>query len=234
VLQAALALEASGPEKVYADRHAVLQYSVMNTGTAPAELAMLEAPVPTGTKFVSATEGGKLSGNVVRWDLRTIPAKGARKLAMTVDAQTIGEFEAAATAKAECATSARDTAMVSVVGIPALLLEVTDLLDPIEVGSQTEYEIVVINQGSAAATNVKVTAMLEESEQFVSSSGARSRAAGNVVTFETIPTIAPKATATLRLAVNCVKEGDCRFRVSMTADQLTRPVEESESTHIYR
>jgi uncharacterized repeat protein (TIGR01451 family) len=234
VRQAVLALAAEGPETVYAGRPAVLNFFLTNTGTAPATTATVEVPVPAGMKFISATENGGFDGNTVTWKLPTIPVEAKRTFSITMQAEAIGAFDAVATAKAYCATPARDTVSMSVLGIPAMLLEVTDLIDPVEVGSAGEYEIAITNQGSAAATNVRVVATLEDSEQFVSASGGKARAAGKVITFEPIPSIAPKATVTLRLAVNCVKEGDARFKVSMTADQLGRPVEETEATHIYR
>ncbi len=35
------------------------------------------------------------------------------------------------------------------------------------------------------------------------------------------------------IVVAAVKPGDVRFKVVMNVDQLTRPVEETESTHLY-
>ena len=44
---------------------------------------------------------------------------------------------------------------------------------------------------------------------------------------------APKAKAEWRVVVKAVKAGDVRFKVTMNTDQLTRPVEETESTNLY-
>jgi uncharacterized repeat protein (TIGR01451 family) len=43
---------------VYAGRPAVLKFAVTNTGTAPALETTIEAPIPTGTEFVSASDNG--------------------------------------------------------------------------------------------------------------------------------------------------------------------------------
>ena len=45
---------------------------------------------------------------------------------------------------------------VLVEGLAAIMFEVRDSEDPIEVGGETSYEIRVVNQGTKAATNVQV------------------------------------------------------------------------------
>jgi hypothetical protein len=35
------------------------------------------------------------------------------------------------------------------------------------------------------------------------------------------------------VVVSAVRPGDVRFKVIMNSDELTRPVEESEATHLY-
>ena len=234
IRQAVLDIKGEGPQTIYPNRNAVVKFTVTNNGTGTAKDAIVEAVVPTGAKFISATESGVLRGNNVVWNLQTLPTKGIRTLAMTFEPTTMGKFEAIATAKAYCATPARDTVMVAVTGIPALLLEVTDLTDPIEVGSEVVYEIVITNQGSAPATNVRIAAVLEENQVYASAFGGNARSVGNAVTFDPVANIPPQGKVTLTLAVKCVKEGDTRFKISMTADQVVRPVEETESTHIYR
>ena len=52
--------------------------------------------------------------------------------------------------------------------------------------------------------------------------------------FQPLATLAPKAKATWRVKVKSVGGGDVRFRVSMTSDQLGRPVEETEATNFYQ
>ena len=51
--------------------------------------------------------------------------------------------------------------------------------------------------------------------------------------FAPIPSLAPKATAVFKVKVKGTAAGDLRFKVEMNSDQLTRPVMETESTHIY-
>lgn len=119
-------------------------------------------------------------------------------------------------------------------GIPAVLLEVVDVEDPIRIGERTTYVIKVKNQGSAAATNVRIVCILEDNYRYISSAGATaSSLEGQTVRFFPLGALAPQAEVAWRVIVEAVRPGDVRFKTIMNVDQLTRPVEETESTHLY-
>ena len=54
----------------------------------------------------------------------------------------------------------------------ALLLEVVDTEDPVEVGAETSYVIVVRNQGTVAATNIRIEALVPEQMDIIRVTGA--------------------------------------------------------------
>ena len=90
------------------------------------------------------------------------------------------------------------------------------------------------NQGSAVDKNVKVTATLDKGQSFVSSTGAtKASAEGNKITFDVLPTLAPKARATWRVIVKADAAGDKRFAVTMKSDTIGRSVDETEATNFY-
>jgi len=127
------------------------------------------------------------------------------------------------------------SAPLLVEGIPAVLLEVIDIDDPIELDTNETYEIKVINQGSADGTNIVIECVVPVEQVFVSGKGPTpSRLEGDRIIFAPLPSLAPKAEAVYRVIVKGTQEGDVRFKVNLTSDQLERPVEETESTHIYR
>jgi hypothetical protein len=75
---------------------------------------------------------------------------------------------------------------------------------------------------------------LENNVQYVSSAGATAGSQeGSTVRFFPLGSLAPKAQAAWRVVVEAVRPGDVRFKAVMNADQLSRPVEKTESTHIY-
>ena len=119
-------------------------------------------------------------------------------------------------------------------GVPAILLEVIDISDPIEVGADETYVITVTNQGTADDNNIRIECTLPAEEDFVSAEGpTKFNAEGKSVVFEPLSSLAPKAKVTYRVVVKGTSAKDVRFKTSLTSDMLTSPVEETESTHVY-
>lgn len=228
-----LAITKTGPKRMFIDRNVTYTVKVTNNGDWTAKKTMLEDTLPGGVKFVSASSGGKLNGNKVNWALGDLAAKGSKSV--TVMPNGAGNLTNTATAKAYCADPVRASVTTLVEGIPAVLLEVIDEEDPIEVGSEVVYRITVTNQGSAPGTNIKIVVKLEPQQQYVSSGGAtRGSASGKTVTFAPLTSLAPKAKAEWTLRIKAVGAGDVRLGVQMNTDQLGRPVDETEATNFYQ
>ena len=235
VRQPILAITKTGPERQYLGRPVAYKITVRNNGDAPATNTVLEDILPSGVKSVKATTGAKLSGSRIVWQLGTIAPRSDKTVSLSYTAIAAGRLTNTVTVQATCAESVRASASTSLAGIPAILLEVIDIDDPVEIGGSTTYVIIATNQGSAPGTNIKIVCTLEDNEQYVSSSGATNGTARQgTITFAPLRTLAPKEKATWRVVVKAVKAGDVRFKVSMTTDELGRPVEETEATHLYQ
>ena len=233
VHQPKLQVTKEGPDMRYVGRPIPYTITVANTGEVPATKTVLTDQVPQGASVVSASAGGASQAGRVVWNLGTIPAGQAKKVTVTVSAAQPATLRSTAGAKAVCC-EASATASTVVKGIPAILLEVVDVEDPIEVGSTITYVITVTNQGSAMGTNIVLACTLPQQQSYVSSDGpTRGAIDGQMVTFAALPSLAPKAQATYRLVAKGVAPGDVRFKVSMTTDQQPTPVEETESTNVY-
>ena len=101
-------------------------------------------------------------------------------------------------------------------------------------GKEVTYEIRVTNQGSAQATNVRLVCHIPPSEEYVSSSGATPvQGTPRLLTTDSLPNLAPKAVASWRVVVKAIQPDDARFKVQLTSDQFTLPIDEAESTEIY-
>ena len=234
VRQPVLAISKTGPEKRYLGRSVDYDITVTNKGDAPAKNLVLEDQLPLGVKFVAASNGGKALAGKVSWNLGTLAPGSSRKVSVTVMPNEAGTLTNTVSATATCAEGVTASVKTLVAGIPAVLLEVIDIEDPVELGSQTTYVIIATNQGSSPGTNISIVCTLEDNEQYISSTGAtRGAIEGNTITFVPLRSLAPKAKATWRVVVKAVKTGDVRFKVTMNTDQLTRPVEETEATHLY-
>ena len=226
--------KASSRRMVFLGQTFEFDITVANTGDWPAEQTVVTDELPEGAEFVSASDGGAEAAGVVTWQLGTLAPNQSKKVSMTVRAGKITNAQNTAKAEAVCAQAVTASAAIPMKGIPAILLEVIDVEDPIEVGDSVTYVIVATNQGSATGTNITITCALEASGQFVSAGGAtEATQTGPIVKFAPLPELAAKAKAEWKVVVKAIKADDVRFRVTMTSDQIGRPVEETEATNFY-
>jgi len=229
-----LTITNNGPQQQYLGRPLTYEIIVANNSTTPAKNTVIEDNIPEGVTSTEASTGAKLSGSKLIWELGTLAPNTFKKVRVSYLPTEAGTLTNRAIATAYCSEAVTASVKTLIAGISAVALEVVDVDDPIKVGARTTYVISVTNQGSAAATNVRIACILEDNVQYVSSAGATAGSAeGQRVNFFPLSTLAPKARAAWRVVVRAVRPGDVRFKVVLNVDQLTRPVEETESTHLY-
>jgi len=232
--QPVLTITQSGPEKVYVGRSLTYEITVTNESDAPAKNVVIENDIPASVTSMKATAGAKLTGKKIVWPLGTLGPKASRTVHISFSPTKKGTITNNVRATAQCTEIMTASVQTVVRAIPAVLLEVIDVLDPVEVGGRTTYVIVVTNQGSAPSTNVSIVCGLEGNVRYVSSSGATNGSLENgTLAFAPLSRLAPKTKATWRVVITAVKPGDTRFKVTMNADELSRPVEETEATRVY-
>jgi uncharacterized repeat protein (TIGR01451 family) len=236
VIAPALTVAVVGPERRYLERPATYEVRVENPGTATARDIQLVTKLPKGMKFVRANNMGEYDANThaVYWSLAELPEgeKGSVELvAMPIEtgAQTL-EVEG----RAQQGLADKTKQQILVEGLAAIMFEVRDLEDPIEVGRETAYEIRVVNQGTKAATNVQVAVALPPGLQFLSAEGeTRHAAQQNGIVFAPIKELAPKADTLYRLKLQCRAAGDQRVTVEVKTDDLAQPIRREESTRVF-
>jgi uncharacterized repeat protein (TIGR01451 family) len=235
VRQPVLSISKNGPGRQYIGRAVVYEITVTNTGDGPAKNTILEDTIPPGVMSITASESGQVSGSKATWLLGDISPNHYKKVSIAYVLQKAGNLSSSATASAHCATKVSASAQTSIVGIPAILLEVVDVGDPVELGGQGTYIITATNQGSSPATNIRVVCQIEDKMKCVSLSGATDgKVEGDVITFEPLTSLAPRTKAIWRVVTRAEKEGDVLFKVSVATDEFARPVEETESTNLYK
>lgn len=234
VRQPVLTIVKTGPKRQYLDRAVTYEITVTNRGDGPAKNAILEDTIPAGATSIEATAGAKFAESRLFWELGTLAPNTSKKVRVSYTPTKVGPLASSATAAACCAEAVTASAMTSVTGIAAVRLEVIDIEDPVEVGGHATYVIMVTNQGSAPDTDIRIVCILEDKLQYVSSAGVTTGSImGHTVSFAPLRSLAPKAKATWRVVARGLRPGDVRFRVTMNTDQLVRPVEETEATHLY-
>lgn len=233
-----LDVSVNGPKLRYLDRQATYVLQVTNTGSAPVQNVTISDLLPPGFKFVSATAGGRhdLASKSVTWYVGDLTPGQAREVSLTAMASQAGEQKHKVTAAAARGLKSEAEVVTRVEGLSALLMELVDLDDPLEVGAETSYEIRVTNTGSKTETNLQLVCTLPDKMEFrgaKSGAGTKYRVQGKEVIFDPLPKLAPRADVVFRVMVRGAAPGDLRFRARITADGLSDPVLKEESTKVY-
>lgn len=233
VKQPVLVVTKSGPELRYVGRKATYEIALSNKGDVAAEKVKLVDNVPENVRLLGASKGSTCAGNKVVWDVGTLKMGETQTFSVEVDPLCPGKFTNVAEATSTCGT-ARGEHTMEVRGVAAILLEMVDLADPVEVGADTTYCITVTNQGSTAGTNIRLTGVMSEPISFVNAKGpTKEKVDGKKILFDPIKTLGPGQSATYNVTVRGNKSCDTRFGVSVLSDQVKEPVIEEESTHFY-
>ncbi|MEL6739357.1 MAG: DUF11 domain-containing protein [Planctomycetota bacterium] len=230
----ALAIQADCTDRQFIGRNFTHQYTVRNTGNGACVDSMVSIDLPAGATVVSTSEGGNVSGGRATWNLGDMAPGASRTVSVTMTASQSGSFRSSATVNCACSEPASDTCTTEMRGIPAILLEVVDENDPVEVGGTEIYTITATNQGSAPDTNIIITVNLPAQQELIEAGGATSaNVRGQTITFSPLASLGVGERATWRVTVRAAAQGDVRFAVQMDTDQLTGPVNETEATNLY-
>ncbi|MDZ7617262.1 MAG: hypothetical protein U1E05_09670 [Patescibacteria group bacterium] len=232
-----LEVAVGGPQRRFLEREAVYELGISNPGTAAAKDVELVAHLPDGLEFVSANNAGHYdeATRAVYWRLDELPVRETGTVKLVTMPIQAGEHALRIRGKAAKGVETEAAQPVIIEGIAALLFEVRDVVDPIEVNGETVYEISVLNQGSKAATNVRVHLLLPPEMQPIAAEGpAQHVMDARQVAFEPLARLAPKADTVYRVRVRGLQPGDLRVRVQVLTDEMHGvPVTKEESTRVY-
>jgi uncharacterized repeat protein (TIGR01451 family) len=228
---------AAGPGLRYLDRPAVFLLRVSNTGTAVAHNVTLTDHVPAGFK-VGPTPGAQhdFVARTVCWYLGDLQPNQSREVNLELTAINPGLNKNQVVAAAAHGMRAETEVVTHIEGLPALLMELADSDDPVEVGAGTSYQIRVTNTGTKSESNLRLVCAVPEQMKVLDARGPAGiafKVEGTQVIFQPLPKLAPRADAIYRVHVHCLRPGDCRFRAQITADGLSNPVLREESTRVY-
>jgi len=236
VLMPKLDLDVVGPKLRYLDRKAVYTFKVSNPGDAPAINVQLTDVIPLGFKYLNSDNGGRhdFSTRTVSWFLGEIAPGQAKEVKLECQAINPGEHHHKVSAVASRGLRVENPFVTRVEGLSAITMEMIDLEDPVEVGTETTYEIRITNTGSKTETDVKILCTIPDKMQFKSATGPTTHILnGNEVVFQPIPKLAPRADAIYRLTVKAIAPGVVNFKGRLTSTILQDPVTKEEPTRIY-
>jgi hypothetical protein len=229
-----LAIDCRLPREIPQGRSTKLCLVVTNLSDISEPSAMVNLTIPEGANLNDIPAETILEGHQLRWNVGALNGHASRELCLVLNQADQGSATFTSMVTGSCSKPAMTSCSTKIIGIPAVLLEVIDTVDPILVGESTTYEIRVLNQGFGPLTNIHVVCRLPKSQQFVSGEGINAvTQADNVVTMEVIPVLEPKTTASWKIVIKAIAEDDARFRVELVSDQFQKPILEDESTRQY-
>lgn len=231
-----LDLDLAGPQRRYLEREATYRLSVHNPGTASAEDVKLVAYLPSGLQFVRAGAAGTYneSDRAVYWHLEELPVGETGSVELVTMPTEPGKQQIRIHGTADRGVSIERAKPISIEGIAATMFEAVDVVDPIEIGGKTTYEIRVTNQGSKASKNIRLVVQLPPQLRALDAEGpTRHVISGDRVIFDGLDMLAPKADITYRVNVQGLEAGDLRTKVQLLTDDMTIPVTKEESTRVF-
>ncbi|HXS51821.1 MAG TPA: hypothetical protein VN782_04760, partial [Usitatibacter sp.] len=161
-------------------------YSIVyaNTGNTSANGVILTDTLPSGTTFVSATNGGANAGGTVTWSLASIDAGTSGVVQVTILPSTTGSL----TNQASIACASCNTATASVTtAIGGLVVAKRTTTPTASAGGSAAYIVDVTNTSSAAIPGVTVTDVLSSGFTYASTTSIVND--GTPVSATTSPTV---------------------------------------------
>ena len=230
VVQPGLKVVKTGDKAQIFGRNASYQIVVSNIGDTALTDVVVTDTAPAQTSIVSAT-GASVSGNQAVWNVPSLKAGEEKTFDVKLTSRVAGSHCNGVTVTSAQGLKESSEACTVWKGVAGVLLEVVDDPDPIQIGEETLYTIRVTNQGYADINNIDIVANFPK--EVTPTSSDRGTVNGQTVNFPKVPSLASKQSFTYTIKGKGAVAGDSRLKVLMTADELTTPVLEEESTTVY-
>lgn len=229
-------VKVAGPGLRYKGRHATYGIELTNSGNAVSNNVRVRHVVPAGFEFAAADANGKydLSNRTVTWFIGSLAQGKQARLSLKLHAMKLGTHRLSVDAITDQGVRTSGTATTKVDGIPALVMEITDQDDPVEVDAPTAYEIRVKNDGTKAAENIVVACEIPAKMQLVRAEGpAKASQQAGGLAFAPVQSLAPGKTLIYRVHVRGQADGLQRIRAQLTSQSITQPLTVEELTRFY-
>lgn len=241
VRRADLKVSIGGPDSLAPGGDGTYEIRVTNPGEVALPNVTVRVSLPPALLAKSATDEGKVSGrDLVLWTFDTLPPGERKAVRVSVSADRVGGKDAIQVAATTDSgggkgLTAKAETPVSVVGKPALVLELADPRESVPVGRRAQYRIRVTNKGSGPATDVTVSADIPDeyaNARGTAANGGVVRTEGNKLTFPTIPELKAGESVTVTVDVEGAKPGTARLKAEAKAGYLSQPLQEEQATRV--
>jgi uncharacterized repeat protein (TIGR01451 family) len=231
-----LKVEVAGPSLRYINRHAQYTVTVTNDGVAATDNVRVVHLVPEGFDYVKSDRGGKYDPATasVTWFIGRLEAGQSLQVSCDLNARQTGDYQHHVQASGENGTLAAAKLETKVDGASAIVMEVTDLDDPVEIETQTAYEIRIRNDGSKAAQNLRLACELPAGVELIGAEGPSAQIVEKgILNFHPLPELPAGSKVTYRILVSGKTAGNLRLRAKLTTNASTEPLIVEELTKFY-
>jgi uncharacterized repeat protein (TIGR01451 family) len=232
-----LAVKKNGPTRQSVGDVAQFTMDITNTGSVSANNLKIADNYDLALDPVGATDGHSFAGDDLIWVVDTLPP--GKTIRFEVNCRCVSPATNACnrvTVTSQEGARADDDACLEIVGPAApLTLAVSDLRDPVAMGNETTYEVLVTNPNSVADSNVQVTVTLspQVTPTTLGSSGPSSyNLQGQTVQFNPVPTLAAGGTLMFRIQARGVQAGSGTLHAQVTSANSPAPVTADQSTTV--
>ena len=231
-----LVAKSDGPTRRFLQRNAAHTFSVANNGSAAATNVELIARLPSGLRFKGANNQGRYDANAhsVYWSLAELARDAKASVELKTTPVEIGTQPIKFETFADLEVRASIVQPLNVEHLVDVFFDIDDVVDPIEIGSDTSYKIRVVNQGTKAATNVQLGVTFPRGLRPTAVNGSiRHQINGQQIAFEPINSMSPGDELSFVIESKGQAAGDHRVVVNMKTDGRQTPVSKEETTRVY-
>ena len=231
-----LITRSNGPKIRFLKRNATHNFSIANNGTAAATNVELIARLPSGLRFVNANNQGRYDANAhsVFWSLAELGRDAKADVELKTSPVEVGSQPIKFETFADLEVRSSVVQPLTVQHLVDVFFDIDDVVDPIEVGSETSYRVRVVNQGTKNATNVRIQVDFPRGLQPIAIDGSlKHQIAGQRTIFDPINSMSPGDEISCIIRGKGQSEGDHRIVVNMQTDGRQTPVSKEETTRVY-
>lgn len=232
VVQSGIRIRKTGPSEAYVFKPVTFEISIENTGDTDLKNVRITDILPEGSSVVD-NGMGRVSGNAIGWMIPLLPAGASQLISTEIAATRKGESTNTVKALTANGLEASDSVTTDWLAVPGVTISITDQKDPIRVGEPTTYTIRVRNQGDFEPVSGTVTVTFNDSIKPTAVAGdAQGKIEGQTVTFPRT-TLEPGKDTNLSIIAKGGKIGPGRAVLNFSADFLSDPVINQETTNVY-
>jgi uncharacterized repeat protein (TIGR01451 family) len=241
IVEPQLQIAQTGPARCLVRAVPTYEITLSNPGTAATDAITVQTAIPDGFDDPQASHSGTYdkATRCVTWKLTGLPAGGTTTLALKMHAAGAGDVALRTVAWAGMeqqvgvaggagkptgrVLEAKADTPIRAEGVAAVRFDVKGLENPVEVGQDAVYEIRVTNQGTGVCTKVQILAAMADKMTFTGGSDSKIQVKGSTLVFEEIPMLRVKEERVFTVKVRSSVDGDKRFRVQLTCNQVPTP-----------